>query len=454
MTSAETGYLVLRAIVLVATIACLFTTPKRFWPIRALTLAAIAAYGSCIVWTYQIPYDFNRFWQVGRDLAAGLDYYGLSPTGDRQLILNPPTVLPLFRAWACLSLRDAAGIWTALNAIGGMALVPLAYRAFRAQMGEAAPKLPRPLIGLLSAALGMSAGQWMGMALGQVSVLAVAAILAALWAQGAKRPGLAGLALSVATIKANTLVPFLGLFLRREDRRGWVTFSLGTAALCLATGPPAELPKRCATTLATIRATFEPGRVNDYSYGGESHVSLVGLDHALYRIGLHDRNALRFLQATVLAGLCGLTYWRLGSGTIDRAEACAALGLIGGLFFYHRIYDEVLMALPVVYGALRASSTSSARAGDRRRWASMAALALLVVYVSPDGLRMLETASFGMGRAGGVVRGLFLPLATWLIVLAFVVPGWKRPRAPKPRDGRDVPTHAAKWIAVRLDGGR
>jgi len=440
MSLAETAYLVLRAIVLVVTIGCLFAMPRRVWPIRVLALTAITAYAACVVWTFQVPYDFKRFWQVGRDLAAGVDYYALSPTGARQLILNPPTVLPLFRAWACLGLRDAAGIWTALNALGGMALVPLAHAAVRAQMGEGAPRLPRPQIGLLAAAFGLSAGQWMGMALGQVSVLAVAAILGALWAQGARRPALAGLALAVATIKANTLLPFLGLFLRREDRRSWATFGLGTIALCLATGSPAELPRRCATTLATIRATFEPGRVNDYSYAGESHVSLVGLDHAFYRLALRDRSLVRFLQCALLAGMCGLTYARLWNGAIGRAEACAAVGLIGGLFFYHRIYDEVLMVLPVMYGALRASS---GHAASRRRWASFAAVALLVSYVSPDGLRMLEAASWAMGPVGGVIRGAFLPLAAWLIVLAFVVHAVGR-CAPKRQN-------ALQYLGMRTD---
>jgi hypothetical protein len=63
----------------------------------------------------------------------------------------------------------------------------------------------------------------------------------------------------------------------------------------------------------------------------------------------------------------------------------------------------------------------------------------LVVYVSPDGLRMLEAASFDMGRAGGGIRAIFLPLATWLIVLALAVPGWKRPNAPKLLESRDIP---------------
>lgn len=421
MSPVEYGYLALRAIVLIVAIRCLHGMPRRVWPVRLLTLTAIVAYAACIAWTYQIPYDFKRFWQVGRDLAAGVDYYGLSPSGDRQLILNPPTVLPLFRAWACLSLRDAAGIWTAVNALGGMGLVPLAYAAIRAQMGPDAPRLPRPQIGLLAAALGLSAGQWMGMALGQISVLAVAAILAALWAQGAKRPGLAGLALAVATIKVNTLVPFLGLFLRREDRRSWVTLSLGTLALCLATGPPGELPRRCATTLATIRATFEPGKVNDYSFAGESHVSLVGLDHAFYRLGLRDRGVIGGLQFVALGVLCLVSYRRLWVGTMDRAEGCATLALVAGIFLYHRIYDEVLMVLPLSYGALRVASAEGP--AERRRWGSFATLALLVVWVSSDGLRMLEAASFTMGGAGGAIRAVMLPMAAWMILLGLARSG-------------------------------
>jgi hypothetical protein len=170
--------------------------------------------------------------------------------------------------------------------------------------------------------------------------------------------------------------------------------------------------------LATIRATFEPGRVNDYSFDGESHVSLVGLDHALFRLGLRDRSMIRSLQFVLIATICGVTYTRLWSGRIDRAEACATLGLIAGIFFYHRIYDEVMMALPLVYGALRASSSEDR--SERRRWAAFGSLALLVVYVSPDGLRMLEAASFELGTAGVAIRSTLLPLAVWLILAAFL----------------------------------
>jgi hypothetical protein len=90
-----------------------------------------------------VPYDFKLFWCCGRDLWAGVDEYALDPRGPRQLVLNPPTALPLFAAFACLPLRDGARLWTALNVLAGIALVPLARRALGAQLGPGAPALPR-----------------------------------------------------------------------------------------------------------------------------------------------------------------------------------------------------------------------------------------------------------------------------------------------------------------------
>jgi hypothetical protein len=408
---------------------------------RVLTVCAIIAYAVCTLVTYQMPYDFKRFWQVGRDLTTGADYYALDPAGQRQLILNPPTILPLFQIWALVPLRASAAVWTFLNAVGAFGLVPLAYHALRRHETTGA-RLPRPMLGLLATALAISCSNGMGLALGQVSMLAVAAIVLALWAQASQRPWLAGLALAAATIKVNTMLPFLALFLRKRDVPTWLGLGSASLGLCLLTGPIADLPRRCTTTLQTIRATFEPGRVNDYSDLGDSHASLVGLDQALYRLGLRDRDTIADVQIVVLALVLAALAWHVRKSNVPRGASCAMASLVAGIFFYHRVYDELILVLPILYGAIR--SRSEPIPDRSRAWYAVAALALLVLFVSPDGLRLIHTQTSLLGMIGTLVRAAFLPLGAWLIVAALAI-AWRATSL------RPVATERSEFADAKID---
>lgn len=393
-----------------------------FRPHRVLFVRIVAVAGMLLamVWTwstYEMPYDFKRFWQVGHDLGQGVDYYGLNPRGERQLILNPPTVLPLFRAWALLPLRKSARIWVALNVVGAMGLVPLAYAALRAQMGPGAPRLPRSTLAILAAAIALSSSQIMGLALGQVSVLMSAALFLALHAQATSRPRLAGVCLAIATVKINTMLPFLMLFLGKRDRPTWVVLVLTCACLSLASGHPLELPKQLGATMQTIRVTYEPGQVNDYAFSGPSHASLIGLDHALYRLGLRDRQAISMTQYALLATLGLFVLRSILLHQISGGAACALVAQFSSIFLYHRTYDMVLLILPTLYAALHAEQFASAM--QVRASACIAVLPLLVMFINPDGLKLLERASFTLGVWGWMVQAVLLPLAIWLILAAF-----------------------------------
>jgi hypothetical protein len=404
-------------VVLLTASAVLIVRPHRLWVVRVVAVGGILL---SLVWswsTYEMPYDFKRFWHVGRDISAGVDYYGLDPRGDRQLILNPPTVVPLFRAWALLPLRKSAKLWVGLNAVGMMALVPLAYGALRTRMGPDAPHLPRPVLAILAAALGLSCSHIMGLALGQVSVLMAAALFAALYAQARGRPWLAGLALAVATVKINTMLPFLALFLRKADRPAWAGLGVGCVALALLSGSrPPELPRQLAKTLETIRVTYESGQVNDYGFAGPSHASLVGIDHALYRVGLRDRAWISRIQIGTLAVLGLALLGAIHSGRLGPGADWALVALYASLFLYHRTYDMVLLVLPMVFAALQAERAPPSRA--RRLAVCAAILLLLVPFVNPDGLKLLERWSFAWGPWGRVVQATALPMTTWLILLA------------------------------------
>jgi hypothetical protein len=400
---------------LLTAIGTLVARPRRAAWVRGVAVAGVVL---SLVWawaTYQVPYDFKLFWNVGHDLARGIDYYRLDPHGDHQPILNPPTALPLFRAWALFPLRKGAKLWYALNALGVLALVPLSAAGLRARMESTAPSLPAFRRGILTAAIALSCSQAMGLALGQLALLTAFSVLAALYAQGSGRPRLAGLWLAVATVKVNTMLPFLLLFLRKKDRPTWATLGVGCVVLCLASGPIGKLPARVARTLEFINVTQEPGRVNDYGFTGPSHGSLVGLDHALYRLGLRDRGAIRLIQVAVLGALGVALFRAIRSGALAPGADTAAVTLYASIFLYHRSYDLVLLALPLTYAAMRLDATDAAT----RRSATCASVAILMaLFVNPKGLQLFERWSFEIGPWGWVVQATVLPLATWLIVFA------------------------------------
>ena len=177
----------------------------------------------------------------------------------------------------------------------------------------------------------------MGLALGQLSLLATAAVLAALRAQGTGHARRAGFWLALATAKVHTMLPFLLLFLRKRDRATWASFLLVSLGLVLASGRPAELPGRVLSTLETIRVTFEPGRVNDYGFAGPSHASLVGLDHALYRVGIRDRDLIGAARVGLLALLGFGLAWTIATGRSARGVLCALVASYAAVFLYHRI---------------------------------------------------------------------------------------------------------------------
>ncbi len=274
----------------------------------------------------------------------------------------------------------------------------------------------------------------MGLALGQVSLLAVAATFAALRAEGSGRRWWAGFWLGLATVKVNTMLPFLLLFHRRRDVPTWIALGLTVAVLCLATGGPAELPGRIETTLETIRATFEPGRVNDYGEAGPSHASLVGIDQALYRLGFRDRGRIATIQMAILAGLVLGLGWGLWSDRWSSERACVLVALVAGIFLYHRLYDLLLLVLPLV-GTAMAARRTSLPPGDSRRWRMASLATLMVVFVNPEGLLAIERDSRSLGLVGSLLRAAMMPLAFWLIALVLAIGGWGcgRDEAETPR---------------------
>ncbi len=539
------AYYPLAALVVLATLAIALGWSPSVRLIRSITLIGLTGALILMYVKYVIPYDFKLFRIAGLDLWRGLNVYQPHHGPDSQRPLNPPTAWPLFELFACSSLRHSARVWSILNAVGSLLLVPVAARALRAQ-DASAPLPSRPVLGLLTAAVALSNATCSGLALGQLSLLGSLAIFAALWAHGASRPWLAGMFLALATPKPATLLPFLLLFGRRKDLPVWVSLSITSTGLILASGQAIDVPSRLRDNLLLIGQMAAPGQVNDYSYAGESHLSLIGFDHALYRLGLRDRGVIRSLNGlltTILSlavarlvlsgrmahnrgkrGLApgpGSTFlergnlswagclspfpgrntgvnrgkglvtipikkgtgsesskvpvpfligilrrkaarslrlpppfrslclppplWgRVGVGgqgfgrmiffqSPKRSAQCALVSIFALLFLYHRVYDAVLLALPLVFVVGQAQ----ARGPGRYPFAVATATLLAVLFSFPELFRPLERWAFTHPRLGWMVEALVFPSATWL-VLGSLAACWLGVRAQSRADRPQV----------------
>jgi hypothetical protein len=274
----------------------------------------------------------------------------------------------------------------------------------------------------LTSAVAISDASMLTTAAGQLSLFAAVVLTAALAAQARGWAASAGVLLALATIKVGTMLPFLLLFARKSDWRAWAAMAATTLALCLASGDPRELPARLAALPERIGQLEAPGEVNDYSFQGTQPDGMLGFDHAFYCLGLRDRTVIKFAQyAAVLMVGAGVAWQVLGRDRLPRAAACSLVALYSTVFLYHRSYDTVILALPLVYCAGQARS-----AGGPARWllAVAGTAILLVLHLNIDLLREARRLSMEWGAWGRIVQAVALSYGTWLILLAMALLVW------------------------------
>ncbi len=406
-------------------VACLLRAPVKAYQIRwvAAGAAALLLYDLYVIVAAQLTPDYHIFWRVGRDLWEGLDPYDPARFATDPF-LNPPTALPLFALFALAAYLPSLVVWTLANVLFGLTLPRLTERALSAQARLVASQpagactwraLPPRTLAALTSTLLVSDAFSYGLFTGQLGLLTAVALMAALDSQGRGRPIAAGLWLGLATIKVSTMLPFLLLFLRKPDRRTWITFGLACSAFCVLGGSPALLPRRVSWTLQQIEALSAPGQVNDYSFLGTQNATMIGFDHALYRLGLRNRATIRNLQL-IAVGLMGLWLARLAlSSHWPRPAVCSLVTLYSVLFFYHRNYDTIVLLLPLVYSATRAQTVEG-----RSRWQFVASsiAIVLVWFLSAWPMKSLTEASLTWGFWGRLVQATVTSYATWMILVA------------------------------------
>jgi hypothetical protein len=184
--------------------------------------------------------------------------------------------------------------------------------------------------------------------------------------------------------------------------------------LSVVAAPPARWPALLQSNLRQIKASAEPGKVNDYGFEQYISSDIMAFDHLLYRSGLRDRELIAALHLGAVAGLLAACVVVGKRGSVAAASIVATGAM---LVLYHRTYDSVLLALPLACGASIALSSSG-----RRRLTAIASVALLLAVMDQprSALSGLTRWSLEHGTVGWLVQAVVLPYATWSILAALV----------------------------------
>ncbi len=404
-------YYPIATIVLSVSVASLLRNGRvqRWIPIIA-TLGIVFFLINTYILNYPSGSDFLIFRNAG---VAVLE--GANPYADVAMV-SPPTALPLFALMASLPLNTGLLVWTTMNIGAALALIPLSQQVLQVQTKRKFKALPTSLLSLSIATVVLSLPIYWSIGLGQLALLESLCLFTALYAQGKNWPILAGGALALATIKPQTILPFLLLFLRKSDFRTWLSFTFIVLVLCLASSPLDVLLLRMQQELVNISRLAAPGAPNDYSFEAPFNHTIIAIDYALYCLGLRDRAVIRITQIVILGLLGGGLAFEIYRKGLPRGGACALVAIYSCIFLYHRFHDASILTLPLVYAWSRA--LFSERPGRSLFIATFIAL-LPIFFIHPKLVEVVvEAISSKWGGIKWLLNALVLPYATWLALIA------------------------------------
>ena len=387
--------------------ALIWRTRGRFRGQQALVLlAALILVARAVLFLLKFEsWDFQVFYRTGLVVLQGADPYA------DPLTQNPPCALPLFAMFALAPFGVAQAIWYGFNVVGLMLVVRLAQTIVHGRSGACwSDDSPVTLAVLLSGAT-----TW-GLDAGQLVVWTVFWIYLAISMLGKRHDIAAGVTMSASTVKIATALPFLMLFLDRKHWKAVIAFGATLLALCLCMYGPSRVPQLLAGNQANIKLARQVGEINDFSFSGPYHDDMISIERWLYCLGLHDAVQVSLIQLLILLVICLSLLWdfrvraRPGSELLFVTLLC----IVSCVFLYHRIYDSLILALPLVYCVMQARES-----GARQRWVYKAmASALILVMNLPRGALLHKLASWTLshGPVGRLVQIFVLPACTWILL--------------------------------------
>jgi hypothetical protein len=364
-------------------------------------------------------YDLRHLWLAGSYALEDKDPYTVKgligpPNQDLVTFFYPPSALPLFKLLALAPLSVAKVAWTVTNVLICLALGMMARQALIAQDGDNAAPMRSGTAALLATPVIFSMSAHFSLEAGQVSLLVTFALLGALTAQGHQpsRSAVTAAFLAIASIKPQTMVPFMLLFMRRRDLKTWLFLCIFLAALLLAAVSPTDLPTRIASMLDANAAARAPGKISDFSLLNRYTNTMFGFEHLFACIGLADHGTVATLGLTCsLVMGAWLAYVINVQQTLARGACCSLVSLYSMLFFYHRVYDLSILIIPLFYCAIHFQA-----APRRTRWCYAWVMAAVLLALNAQyGLFWDIRAEY---PSSAILRILVLPSVTYLILSA------------------------------------
>jgi hypothetical protein len=397
-------------------------------------LGALVAIGLVLVLAFTIDpktrpanvlTDFSAFYCAGSAHNQGADPYLMEPlaTCERAPVAGwmsrsqpglaipaplPPYVLAGFSALARLPYVAAGFAWWTIL-LAALALTAVALRRATGLRWTA-------VIGAIALGDG-----YVGLALGQIAPLAIAAVATAMWLLETKRDAAAGWVAALAMVEPHLGLPAcLALFLWRPQTR----FPLAAAGALLALGS-------VATYGLPLWREYLGGVLPAHAAAEVENVKQLSFAYVAHRLGAGDALALRLGELSYLAMAA------LGVALAPQlARRAAAPGLLVALPAAFAVVGGPFVHIAQIGVALPAALLLYARSEAARpvlRWA-IAGLALPFVqlgslgYLSP----LLECVACGAvllalgtplrAAAAGAVGSLALPLVAWSLLVTKIQP--------------------------------
>jgi hypothetical protein len=388
---------------------------RAVWIVGGLGLAA---YLVAVISDPPRGKDFAEyFWPAGQALHHGENPY------DVHGVINPPTAFPFYLAIGAVPLAAIRVIWIAGLVFGALLVVEMGRRALVAAGDGDARRIEPSFVLLLTAILCQSRANRMGIELGQLALPVTLFVLGAFWAYHRGCHVIAGALMALASVKTPTMLPCLLVFHRRSDWKVWAALAVTGFGLVLSTTAPGDIIPRCRDCLRGIAATRAEGHTDDIGIANHRNTSMVSLDLLLNRLGMTDPGAVQPVQGAILLGLLLVIAWMvLGRDRVSPAAAMSMIALYAMLFLYHRLYDLLLLALPLVYVSGRARSATG-----QARWlyVGCAACMLVAMNTMPWMLSGARERVLNVDDSfSALLRVLVLPHLTWMVLTSLVLLLW------------------------------
>ena len=362
---------------------------------------------------YPNGHDFSVYWNAGIDLHQGINPY------LRPELVSPPTAFPLFMLLAEFDQIHSLFIWSLLNISLVLFLAPLSLQVTQPSLLREDPKKYFYTSLIITSIVSLSIATVDAVTSGQLSIFVTICILLALLMQQKKFPIIAGVFLACASIKPQTMLPFLLLFLNRSDLRIWIVMIFtGFLFAIMGTWNLHLLEENLLAEMKNISFLAHPGMANDYTSLNINHNTIVGLKRALYCLGLRDHSLISCLEFGIL-GIVGIILWRsILKNRFSKAGCCALICIYSFIFMYHRIYDVPILVLPLTYIWVSASEVNDAS----RKWLIAAFCSLLpCFFVQYHLIVEFENHLYHLHPLGLFVNAVVLPYTTWFALLSLAL---------------------------------